>query len=359
MLNHKPMKKPLNVSTDAEFKYDEWHSRKVSETNKPQGKYTIWDEHGALLHDMLTDQDCNIIHCKSYYPDGSIARDASYDSQSNSTKIIYKSYHESFSGFGIPLRTGDKRYAIKTYQGKIDIDNPDFWSGADDGTSYYNENDELESTFESNNYEVLIEKYKRKNKYANWQQALERLQNYSAALKKQLEIDDFDEVDNLTVSFDKNVTASDFEKAENRLGITFPASYKAFVLENGLIKFGIREHRFGTIEQRMLHPNEILNLDDTMSNCGFKNLDEYVAIKLEDRKKIICFFRDQEDAQYNGWIAFDCSSKEYKECNLIFGIGLEMFDVFDDKIGKSVNQEFTTIDLFINEYVEYLVTNGF
>ena len=29
------------------------------------------------------------------------------------------------------------------------------------------------------------------------------------------------------------------------------------------------------------------------------------------------------------------------------------------KIGNPVNQEFTTIDLFINEYVEYLITNGF
>lgn len=350
------MEKPKNIDQDAKWKFDAWHKGTLLENGKPQGAYTIWEAGGRLTDQGLFDEQGNIIWFKSYYPDGSIGRAIEYKEDTNLTRVRYRSYHKNYSKILTPLAIGDKGYAEKVYEGKISVDCKAIFNGAVEGVSFYNEQGVFISTYESKNYTILIEKYTQKEEAESWKMALDRLSNFELALKKQYLKDEIEmEHDYYTISFDKSVHKEDLKKAEKRLGIHFPPSYNEFVLNYGLIKFGEKEGRFQDIEQRMLHPNEIQNIGNLLDPEGEGLFDEYFTLTKEERKKVICFFKDQVDFQYEGWIAFDYTSTSNKEKKAIMEIGFKNIARWENNLGKQPNQEFNSMDKFISAYVDRLI----
>lgn len=155
----------------------------------------------------------------------------------------------------------------------------------------------------------------------NWQEALQRLDKYWQALKEQLEKDgDENPDDYFSISFEKNVSEADLSSAEERLGISFPESYRKFALQEGLLTFGT-EDPHGNYEQRMLHPEKIYAVEDMMDEDRDGSFASYFQLSKEKRDKVICFFKDQNDIQYEGWVAFDCNTELKTETNVINGIG--------------------------------------
>ncbi len=351
------MKRPETVHPEAILKFDGWHLGTLTKKGNPLGPYTIWDEDGKLFLDGDFDQSSNINWLKTYYPDGSIGRDITYDKESKTTKVQYRSYHKSFSKLITPLNTGDKRYAEKIYKGKLSINNPEIHNGSPEGVSFYDEPGELLYTYNEDRYSSLIEKYTQGNVNETWQKALERLNDYWLELKALFTKDDYEiENDYFTVSFDKSVTKQDLEHAEARLGVQFPVSYKDFVINQGLIKFGETQGRFQNIAQRMLAPHELQNIEYALDPDEKAYFEADFTLPKETRKKVICFFQDQTDIQYEGWSVFDFTLQDGVEVNVVFDVGCKNIDAWERNIGKEVRKDLNTMDHFISTYVNRLIT---
>ena len=349
------MEKPKNVDKDAKWMRDAWHKGKLSKAGKPSGRYTMWSEEGVLTDDGEFDGHGKIKWFKSYYSDGSIGRSVEYDGGLKQTKVIYKSYHKQAYRLLTPLAMGAKGHAEKIYEGKLSVDNKEIFNGSAEGVSFYNENGELINTYESKNYQSLIEKFSKKKKAETWKEALERLSNYWNALKVQLVKDDVDLEteceDSFTVSFEKKVTKKDLINAEKRLGVELPESYKNFVLNEGLIKFGDVEYA----EQRMLHPKELQTVEYMLDPENEGYFKSYFKTSKEKRDKIICFFLDQDDIQYDGWIAFDCINEGAVEKNIITSIGCKDIYEWEEEVAKENKKGLNSMDQFISDYVDVLI----
>ena len=350
------MKKPKNIDQDASWQFEAWFKGKTSKKGMPVGEYTLWDEKGILLNEGYIDKHNKIIWCKIYYPDGTIGCDIVYNKEKNQTSVTYKSYHEHYSRLITPLEIGAKGFAVKIYDGLVAVNNADLYNGSTDGVSFYNEKGEYINTYENINYESLIEKYTQHEATENWRQALERLNNYWSALQK-LYTDDGIEIENdyFTVSFDKSVTKEGLEKAEKRLGIQFPHSYKQFVLDQGLIKFGDDQGYSPAIEQKMLHPDDISNIDNALDPEGEGYYNSIYTLSEDNRKQLICFFKDQEDYQYDGWVVFDLTTAKDMECNILHGVGCKNIFEWENKVSIDVFEKQNTIDKFISAYVNILI----
>lgn len=350
------MKKPATVHPEAEWKYDGWHKGILTKKGIPIGTYTVWDETGNLFLEGDFDQSGNINWLKTYYPDGSIGRDISYDKVSKTTKVQYRSYQESFSRLITPLSIGAKGYAEKIYEGKVSINNPEISNGSPEGVSFYNEQGEYMSTFKADNYSALIEKHTLADPHETWPEALERLNNFWLDLQALYAKDDLEiENDYFTVSFDKSVTPQALAEAEARLGVHFPTSYKEFVLHQGVIKFGENQGRFQNIAQRMLLPHELQHVEHVLDPQGQGYFENDFELSKESRKKIICFFEDQTDIQYEGWGVFDFTQSDGNEVNVILEVGCKNIDAWETKVGKPLQENANAMDRFISSYVNRLI----
>ena len=291
---------------------------------------------------------------KSYYPDGSIGRTITYETSSKTTRVIYKSYHKSSSRLLTPMAIGQAGWAEKIYEGKLSGANREVFNGSAEGVSFFNENGVLTNVFSAQNYEALVQKFLDKSENETWETALKRLENYWRALKELLIKDgsdiEMDCSDFFTITFEKTVSDKDILQAEKRLGIILPKSYKHFIITKGLIKFGNAQEG----EQRMLHPNELQSVTHMLDPTDTGDFESYFTISKEDREKAICFFEDQHDIQYDGWIAWDCVDNNKEEKNAILHMGCKNIFDWEKQIGLSVQSK-NSMDHFISDYVDILI----
>lgn len=348
------MKKPKNIDQNAQWKYNAWHKGEMLKEGIPIGKYSIWDEKGNQMTDGAFDNQGNIIWCKTYYPDGTVGRDIRYDEESNTTKVVYRSYHEYFSKLLTPMEIGEKGYGEKIYKGKVSITEPEISNGSTEGITFYNDNGEFLNTYSEENYTSLIEKYTlKKGEKETWQEALNRLDKCWNEIKEQYKRDTIElEYDYFSVRFDKSVTKDDLDKAEERLGISFPISYRDFVLNHGLITFGTELWYTG---QTMLPPSEIHHIEMKLDSGGGGYFEDSFSISKEKREKVICFFKDDEDIQYDGWLAFDYTIDEGDEKNVILQVGAHNIEEWEEKLGKKADKNLNSMDDFISKYVNKLL----
>lgn len=349
------MNRPDGVDKDATWMNDAWHKGNLTKSMKPAGDYKMWDEYGRLTDEGEFDKRGNIMWYKSYYPDGSVGRHVEYDKSTKKTTARYFGYHEYYERIITPLPIGDTGYAEKIYDGKLSADNRELYNGITEGVTFYKDSGDILGTYRVENYTNLIQTYTQKPRNESWQDALKRLDDYWQALKTQLKKDGDEHPDDYySISCEKNVNEVDLNVAEERLGVSFPESYRNFVLEEGLLTFGT-EDPHDNYEQRMLHPEKIYAVEDMLDEDRDGSFASYFQLSKEKRDKVICFFKDQNDIQYEGWAAFDCSSENAPEKNVITGVGCENIYEWEERVGKKTSKTRSSMDVFISTYVDTLI----
>lgn len=349
------MKRPEHVDKEAQWRFEGWHKGRLSSKGQPKGRYTIWDDSGMLLHDAEYSSRGQILWLKSYYPDGSVGRDVVYDKAKNQTTVTYRSYYKHCDWLITPLALSDERYGVKIYAGALLFNNSEIYNGSAEGVSFYRESGDLVFTSSNEPYEQLIENFSQKSANETWKEALNRLEKYSEALYQQFALEDYEaEEDYFSVQFRTDVSQQDLAEAERRLGIQLPKSYRKFVLENGLLTFGQIETGYG-YAQSMLDPRELKTVDACIDPEQTGDFDKTFHLSREERSKLIVFFVDQEDGQYEGWIGFDCSNDQADECPVIDQIGYYTISDWEHKIGKGVNLPGNSMDVFVSNYVDTLI----
>ncbi len=101
------------------------------------------------------------------------------------------------------------------------------------------------------------------------------------------------------------VTQDEIDAAETRLGVTFPPSYKDFVLEHGLFQLGSGNEN----EFRMLHPSEMGRLSDILAAEWEVNWDDYTEEQKGLVDQIIYFSMGDEGLQMVWFYCMDFTSQ--------------------------------------------------
>ena len=347
--------KPAHLDKKAKMKYNQWHKGKLYRKKRPIGRYTIWDVETTLLHDGEYTREGKIIWFTSYHPNEIIGREVTYDELTNTTKVVYRSCDNPASSLITPLRDAEKGYAQKVYEGQLPYDFSDLFNGSPEGVSFFTEEGVLISIYTKENYDQLVRQYFETNKGEKWAAALLRLNNYWTALEAQLKKDNISYDDYFSVHFTKPVSETEIGKAEERLGFLFPESYKSFITQKGLLSFGNIRDNEGKLTQRMLHPNEMNTIENLLDEDNTGDFEEYYQLPKEKRVKIIAFFKDQEDIQYEGWIAFDGTDESQNECGVIDNIGCKNIAEWEKTVTKKVEEASSAMDRFVSVYVNRLI----
>lgn len=341
--------KPSNLPKEAKWMaaLDIWAIGKMKK-NKPVGAWKIWNEAGALVLEGEFDQDHFINYCKVYHANGELARQITYDEPTDTTHIMHIQCTEPSNQI-FPSYDDIAWKASVTIKGKTQKEN----GLLDDESAYdyYDKHGKLLKFPSRSALQKLRKKWSAPPYNETALKALDRLNAFIQNLEN-IHYPYLEEVkEEYSPHFYKKCSHEEIKLAEQRLEIKLPPAYILFITKNGLLQFGGNET--GEDRMMMLPPAELNHLYYWFYEQWEMPADEYFDVEALVMKKIICFFRDSEDVQYNAFVAFDYSNSS-GEIGIIDEIGCENWG-WESQIGQSLPSSISIMDAFLSKYVSYLI----
>ncbi len=315
---------------------------------KPVGSWKIWNQAGALVLEGEFDPHHYINHCKVYHLNGELARQIRYDEDADTTHIMHIQCTEHSNEI-FPAYNDLAWKAVAQMKGKTQKENGLLED--ESAFTYFDKNEQLLSFPSRSAVQKIKKRWSRIPMDETALQAIDRLNAFMQNLDKAGYPYIAEIKETYQPHFYRKCTLEEIRSAEQRLQIELPPSYKHFITQNGLLRFGDKDK--GENHMEMIPPLELNHLHYWFYEQWEMPEEESSDVEAEVMKKIICFFRDSQDIQYNALIAFDYSNPSV-EVNIIDQIGCENWG-WESQIGQPTPTPYSAMDAFLSKYVSYLI----